>query len=566
MHAKNGQAEGELRDESEPKSGMPRAALRTALEQQGLTTLAAVHHNLPTSFLYEQIVRRGEGRIAHLGPVVLRTGHHTGRAPNDKFVVREPSSEQKVWWGASNQALSPERFEALRRRMLAYLQSKDLFVQDGFLCADPRYRTPVRVITETAWHSLFVRNLFLQAHPDELRAYDPNLTIVHAPHFHAIPKLDGTRSEAFIILHLGHRLVLIGGTAYAGEIKKSAFTYFNYVLPQRGVLSMHAAANSGSQGDVALFFGLSGTGKTTLSTDPERALIGDDEIGWSERGVFNLEGGCYAKVAHLSRDDEPEIHQTTRRFGTILENVGLDMSSGRVDLDDVSLSENTRAAYPIGHIPRAASDGMGRHPRNILMLTADAFGVLPPIARLSPDQAVYHFLSGYTAKVPGTEAGVVEPKAVFSPCFGAPFMALSPAVYARLLGERIARHETDIWLVNTGWTKGPYGVGERMPIAATRALVRAAIDGSLRGAPTRRDAGLGLEIPSACAGVPSELLNPRATWRDGDAYDRQARGLAKLFRDNFGQFEGEVSSAVANAGPPGAPSGRDLDAPSPPSP
>ncbi|OGP83585.1 MAG: phosphoenolpyruvate carboxykinase (ATP) [Deltaproteobacteria bacterium RBG_13_65_10] len=520
---------------------MTQGSIRTALDLQGLTNLAAVHHNLPTSFLYEEIVRRREARLAHLGPLVVRTGHHTGRAPNDKFVVREPSSEEKIWWGPSNQPLPPERFEALRRRMLAYLQGKDLFIQDRFLCADPAYRTPVRVITETAWHSLFARNLLLQARPDEIQAYEPSLTILHAPHFHAVPEIDGTRSEAFIILHFGHRLVLIGGTAYAGEIKKSAFTFFNYVLPQKAVLSMHAAANFGDAGDVAVFFGLSGTGKTTLSTDPERNLIGDDEIGWSDRGVFNLEGGCYAKVIRISPDDEPEIFQATRRFGTILENVGFDAATGRLDLDDASLTENTRAAYPISHIPRVAREGTGGHPTNILMLTADAFGVLPPIAKLSADQAVYHFLSGYTAKVVGTEAGVVEPKATFSPCFGAPFMALSPTVYARLLGERIARHQADVWLVNTGWTGGPYGTGRRMPISATRALVRAALDGSLRQVPTKLHAGFGVEVPTACAGVPSEILDPRGTWRDPGAYDKQAQRLAELFRENFRQFESEVS-------------------------
>lgn len=522
--------------------------LRSTLERQGLTNLGDVHHNLPTSFLYEQIIRRGEGRIAHLGPIVVRTGDHTGRAPNDKFVVREPSSADQVWWGPANQPLPPERFDGLHQRLLAYLQGKDLFVQDAFLCADPAYRAPVRVITETAWHSLFVRNLFLQATREELRAYEPSLTILHAPHFHAIPELDGTRSGVFIVLNFAKRLVIIGGTAYAGEIKKSAFTYFNYLLPQKGVLSMHAAANAGDAGDVALFFGLSGTGKTTLSTDPERRLIGDDEIGWSESGVFNLEGGCYAKAMRLSADEEPDIYQTTRRFGTLLENVAYDVTSGRLDLADSSLTENTRAAYPISQIPRAVLAGTGGHPANILMLTADAFGVLPPIARLSPDQAIYHFLSGYTAKVAGTEAGVVEPKAVFSPCFGAPFMALSPTVYARLLGERIAKHQADVWLVNTGWTGGPYGTGQRMPISATRALIRAAIDGSLRQAPTRLDQAFGLQVPTACAGVPPELLDPRGTWSDPQAYDEQARQLAELFRENFRPFESEVSSAVASVG------------------
>ncbi|MEN9580748.1 MAG: hypothetical protein RJA21_312 [Gemmatimonadota bacterium] len=528
---------------------MTQESIWSELELQGLTNLAAVHHNLPTPFLYEEIVRRCEGRLAHLGPLVVRTGHHTGRAPNDKFVVREPSSEEKVWWSPSNQALTPERFEALRRRILAYLQGKDLFVQDCFLCADSAYRTPVRVITETAWHSLFARNMFLHAQLNELETYEPSLTILHAPHFQAIPELDGTRSEAFIVLHLDRRLVLIGGTAYAGEIKKAAFTFFNYVLPQKGVLSMHAAANSGRAGDVALFFGLSGTGKTTLSTDPQRSLIGDDEIGWSERGVFNLEGGCYAKVMRISAKDEPEIYQTTRRFGTLLENVGFDASTGRLNLDDSSLTENTRAAYPVGDIPGAVREGTGGHPSNIFMLTADAFGVLPPIGKLSPEQAVYHFLSGYTAKVAGTEAGVVAPTAAFSPCFGAPFMALSPTVYAKLLGERIAQHKADVWLVNTGWTGGPYGGGHRMPISATRALVHAALDGSLRHAPTREHAGFGMQVPTTCPGVPPELLDPRGTWSDGSAYDEQSLRLARLFHENFRQFEGDVSPAIASAGP-----------------
>ena len=523
--------------------------IRSELADQGINNIGAIHHNLPTSLLYEQIIRRNEGHIAHLGPIVVATGDHTGRAANDKFVVREPSSEHNVWWGTSNQPLSPAHFDALHRRLLTYLQGKDLFVQDGFVCADPAYRAPVRVITETAWHSLFVRNMFLQATADELAAYQPALTIVHAPSFRAIPATDGTRSEVFIVLNLAQRLVLIGGTAYAGEIKKTAFTFFNYVLPPQGVLSMHASANAGNSGDVALFFGLSGTGKTTLSTDTERNLIGDDEIGWSERGVFNLEGGCYAKVARISANDEPDIYQTTRRFGTILENVAVDSTSGRLDLSDVSRSENTRAAYPISHIARAVRAGTGGHPGNILMLTADAFGVLPPIARLSPEQAIYHFLSGYTAKLAGTEAGVVEPKAVFSPCFGAPFMALAPTVYAKLLGERIAHHQADVWLVNTGWTGGPYGTGRRMPIAATRALVRAAIDGSLRQAPTRLDTVFGLAVPTACAGVATELLNPRSTWSDRNAYDAQAQRLAELFRANFQQFAHDVSAAVAQVGP-----------------
>jgi len=522
------------------------------LENHGIHNVNLVYWNLSTPLLYEEAIRRREGRLAHLGPLVVRTGQHTGRSPNDKFIVREPSSADKVWWGEVNRSMEPANFDILYRRLLAYLQGKDLFVQDCFAGADPEYRLPIRIITETAWHSLFARNMFIQARPEELAVHIPQFTVINTPSFHAVPEVDGTRSEVFIVIHFGQRIVLVGGTQYAGEIKKSIFTVLNYLLPQRNVLSMHCSANQGPGGDVAIFFGLSGTGKTTLSADPARTLIGDDEHGWSDRGVFNFEGGCYAKVIRLSPQAEPEIYETTRRFGTILENVGFDSTTGRLNLDDDSLTENTRAAYPISHIPNATRTGLGGHPTNIIMLTADAFGVLPPIAKLTPAQAMYHFLSGYTAKVAGTEKGVTEPQATFSTCFGAPFMVLSPTVYANLLGEKIARHNVNVWLVNTGWTGGPYGVGQRMKIGYTRAMVRAALDGSLADVATVPDANFGLAVPTACPDVPADVLDPRTTWADRAAYDAQARKLAAMFAENFKALADQVPADVRAAGPHGA--------------
>ena len=445
--------------------------------------------------------------------------------------------------------MEPEKFAALHRRMLAYLQGKDLFVQDCFVGADPEYRLPVRVITETAWHSLFAHDMFIQAKPEELLNHVPQFTVLNAPSFHADPEVDGTRSEVFIAIHFGQKLLLVGGTQYVGEIKKSIFTVMNYLMPRQHVLSMHCSANIGPSGDAAIFFGLSGTGKTTLSADPARTLVGDDEHGWSERGVFNFEGGCYAKVIHLSPSAEPEIYKTTRRFGTILENVAFDSATGRLDLNGGSLTENTRAAYPISHIPNATRDGLGGHPKNIIMLTPDAFGVLPAIAQLTPEQAVYHFLSGYTAKVAGAEKGVTEPKATFSTCFGAPFMVLSPTVYANLLGEKIAQHRANVWLVNTGWSGGPYGVGERMKIAYTRAMVHAALNGHLDDVPRVTDPNFGVAVPTTCPEVPSEVLNPRNTWADKQAYDTQARRLAGMFSENFEQFADQDSDDVRAASP-----------------
>jgi len=520
-----------------------------SLDSLGIANVNTVYWNLSTPSLVEEAVRRREARLAHLGPLVVRTGQHTGRAPNDKFIVREPSCVDKVWWGKVNRPLEPDQFDRLHRRLLAYLQGKDLFVQDCFAGADPVYRLPIRVITETAWHNLFARNMFIQPNREQLANHVPQFTVMNAPNFQADPEVDGTRSEVFVVIHFGRRLVLIGGSQYAGEIKKSIFTVLNFLLPQQNVLSMHCSANIGSNEESAVFFGLSGTGKTTLSADSTRKLIGDDEHGWSDQGVFNFEGGCYAKVIRLSAQSEPEIYETTRRFGTILENVAFDSATGRLDLDDASLTENTRAAYPISHISNATRDGIGGHPTHIIMLTADAFGVLPPIAKLNPAQAMYYFLSGYTAKVAGTEKGVTEPQATFSTCFGAPFMALSPAVYANLLGAKIARHKVDVWLVNTGWTGGPYGVGQRMKISHTRAMIHAALNGKLRDIPTARDPNFGLAIPSSCPNVPAEVLNPRNTWTDKAAYDRQAEALAKMFMDNFKAFASDVSAEVNLAGP-----------------
>ncbi|MCP4568069.1 MAG: phosphoenolpyruvate carboxykinase (ATP) [FCB group bacterium] len=521
------------------------------LEQLGLTNLGNVYWNATTAQLYEQIVRRREGHIGHMGPVIVRTGHHTGRSPHDRFIAMDTVSEGKVWWGDTNRSIPAEKFTALFHRMQAYLQGKDIFVQDCHAGADLEYRIPVRVITEKAWHSIFARNAFRQIHdPGEREAHVPQFTVIDVPEFQAIPELDGTNSEAFILLSFEKKLILIGGTHYAGEMKKSIFTVLNYLLPQENVLSMHCSANVGAEGDSALFFGLSGTGKTTLSADPDRALIGDDEHGWSENGVFNFEGGCYAKVIRLSPENEPDIYETTRRFGTILENVAFDPDSRRVDLDDNALAENTRASYPISHIPGAIREGTGGHPKNVIMLTCDAFGVLPPVSRLTPEQAGYQFISGYTAKVAGTEVGMGnEPTATFSTCFGAPFMALPPTVYSRLLRKKIAKHKTNCWLINTGWTGGPFGIGERMSLPYTRAIIKAALSGKLDNVPYETDPIFGLNVPQACPEVPPEVLNPRQTWADKKAYDEKARELARRFHENFAQFAEDVPDEVKQAGP-----------------
>ncbi len=523
------------------------------LEEHDIRTARTVYWNLTTPALIARAIRRTEGRLAHGGPLVVRTGPHTGRAAKDKFVVKEPSSDARIWWGDVNKPFSEEQFNRLHARVTAYLQGRDLHVQDCFAGADPKYRLHVRVVNEDAWHNLFARTLFIHGNQENLKDHKPEFTILHCPHFHASPEIDGTRSDAFVIAHFGRRLILIGGTAYAGEMKKSIFTVMNYLLPQQDVLSMHCSANIGPDGETAIFFGLSGTGKTTLSADASRTLIGDDEHGWSDDGIFNFEGGCYAKVIRLSPEAEPEIYATTKRFGTILENVAMDPDTRYLDLDDDSLTENTRAAYPITHIPNATPTGRGGHPKNVLMLTADAFGVLPPVARLTREQAMYHFMSGYTAKLAGTEAGLgSEPAATFSACFGAPFMALHPAVYAKLLGQKIVKHDVDCWLVNTGWTGGPFGTGHRMPIMQTRAMVNAVLDGTLRDVETREDPVFGLHVPISCPGVDAELLTPRATWADPDAYDKTARDLAAAFHKNFLQYADEADKldpSIKTAGP-----------------
>ena len=521
------------------------------LDRYGIKNVGNVYRNLPTPDLYEQIVQRREGLIAHLGPVVVRTGHHTGRSPDDKFIVREESSQDKIWWSKANKPFEPARFDALYNRLLAYLQGKDIFIQDCYAGADSRYRIPIRIITEFAWHNLFARNMFIQIHDEaELERHAPEFTICAMPRFHASPSIDGTTSEAFVIVNFGKRLILIGGTSYAGEIKKAVFTVLNYFLPQEKVLSMHCAANIGPKEDVALFFGLSATGKTTLSTDAERSLIGDDEHGWSEDGVFNFEGGCYAKVMGISTEQEPEIYECTRRFGTILENVAIDIWTRRLDLDDDALTENTRASYPIPHIENSVRSGTGPHPKNIFMLSYDAFGIMPPIALITPEQATYYFLQGYTARVAGTEIGLdTEPEAVFSPCFGAPFMALPPMEYAKLLLHKVTQHKVNCWLVNTGLVGGSFGTGKRISLPHTRALVHAATRGNLSGTPMEKDPIFGFLYPKTCEGCPSEILKPASAWKDSHAYHGQARKLAAKFAENFAQFAGDVPPKVFDSGP-----------------
>ena len=519
------------------------------LEALGIERASTVYWNLCTPELYELTLRREEGELSAHGALLVDTGEHTGRAAKDKAIVREPESAEQVFWGEVNKEFAQEQFNALRDRMMAYTAGRDLFVQDVYAGADPHYRLPVRVVTELAWHSLFARTMFINAPEGGAERHTPEFTIVNLPGFKADPARDGTRSPTFILMDFSQRLVLIGGTSYAGETKKSVFTILNYLLPRRGVMSMHCSANVGERGDVAIFFGLSGTGKTTLSADPERRLIGDDEHGWSDDGVFNFEGGCYAKVIKLSPEAEPDIYRTTRMFGTIMENVVYDPVTRVPDLDDASKTENTRAAYPLTSIPNIAPEGYAGHPSNIIMLTADAFGVLPPVARLTPEQAMYHFLSGYTAKVAGTERGVTEPTATFSTCFGAPFMVLHPGVYAKLLGEKMQQHKSACWLVNTGWSGGPYGEGQRMKIRYTRAMIRAILSGALSRAETRPDPVFGVHVPTSCPDVPAEVLTPRNTWQDKAAYDAKARDLARRFNDNFKKYADGVSEQVRAAAP-----------------
>jgi phosphoenolpyruvate carboxykinase (ATP) len=517
--------------------------LRSQLEELGLHELGAVRHNLPVAALYQAALERGEGELGADGQLVVETGQHTGRSPKDKFFVKEPSSEAHIDWGETNRPVSEATFDALFERVSAYLRGREIFVMDAYVGADPRYRLPIRVVSEEAWHSLFSRNLFL--HPPVIPSdFAPEFTVVDAARFSAEPVRDGTRSSTFVFVNFAKRIVLIGGTRYSGEIKKSIFTVMNYLMPLRHVLPMHCGANVGAKGDVAVFFGLSGTGKTTLSADSNRPLIGDDEHGWSADGVFNFEGGCYAKVIRLSQKAEPEIWAASHRFGAIVENVPVDPLTRQLDLNSEAKTENTRSAYPIEFNANVVPGLAAGHPKTIIMLTADAFGVLPPISRLSPEQAMYHFLSGYTAKVAGTERGVTEPTATFSTCFGAPFMVHHPTVYAHLLGERIAHHKASCWLVNTGWSGGPYGVGKRMAIEHTRAMVNAALDGSLADVEYDVEPFFGLAIPRSVPGVPGGVLNPRNAWSDAAAYDAQARKLAGLFAANFERFAGQVSPAV----------------------
>jgi len=518
------------------------------LDNYGLMAPASVSWNLNTPELYEEIARRGEGLLSNHGAMIVDTGEHTGRAAKDKAIVREPQSEDKVFWGDVNKDFPQDKFNALKDRMMAHGRGRELFVQDTYIGADAKYRLPVRIITELAWHSLFARTMFIND-PTVTTPHHPQFTVINFPSFQADPERDGTRSRTFILMDFSQRLVLIGGTSYAGETKKSVFTLMNYLLPQQGVMSMHCSANVGVEGDVAIFFGLSGTGKTTLSADPERRLVGDDEHGWSDDGVFNFEGGCYAKVIKLSAEAEPDIYRTTRMFGTILENVVFDSDTRAINLDDATKTENTRASYPLTSIPNIVPSGHAGHPQNIIMLTADAFGVLPPVARLSSAQAMYHFLSGYTAKVAGTEKGVKEPEATFSTCFGAPFMVLHPGVYADLLGKKMAQHSAACWLVNTGWSGGPYGIGSRMKIGHTRAMIRAILNGTLAGVATTADPIFGVQVPVSCPEVPPEVLQPRNTWADKDGYDRQARDLARRFNENFKKYESGVSEAVRAVAP-----------------
>jgi phosphoenolpyruvate carboxykinase (ATP) len=529
---------------------MPRGDEPSGLEHCGIRNVNKVYWNLPAPALYEEVIRRREGMIASHGALVVRTGRHTGRTPNDKLLVQEASSKDQIAWGTVNRPMEAAKFDSLYSRLLEYVQKQDLFVQDCFVGADERYQIPIRVISEYAWHSLFARNLFIRKQTEGDERWDPEFTVIDLPGFCAVPATDGTRSEVFIIINFHRKLALIGGTSYAGEIKKSVFTALNFRLPLSGILSMHCSANVGKSGDVAIFFGLSGTGKTTLSADPDRGLIGDDEHGWSDLGVFNLEGGCYAKVIRLSNEAEPQIYSCSRRFGTILENVAVDSETRHLNFDDDTLTENTRAAYPLDYLDNAVIPSAGGHPSNIIMLTCDAFGVMPPIARLTPAQAMYHFLSGYTAKVAGTEKGVgSEPTATFSTCFGAPFMVLHPEVYAGLLGEKIRRHRAPCWLVNTGWTGGSFGVGRRMSIAHTRAIIQAALSGTLAEARFSADPFFGFQIPESCEGLASEVLNPRNTWTDKAAYDQAALRLVERFEDNFKQFANTAAREVREAGP-----------------
>ena len=517
---------------------MAEAELR--LEQHGLSRPGRVFWNTPAPVLYEEAIRRGEGELADGGPLVVRTGQHTGRSPKDRYIVEDDLTRETINWGPVNQPISRERFDALHAHISRYLEGHDLFVQDVYAGAHPDYRTSVRVISELAWNGLFARNLFVGPEDDAAPHDEPSFTVISAPGCTADPDRHGLRTPTFVLLDLSRRIVLIGGTSYAGEIKKAIFTALNYLLTDQNVLPMHCSANVGPDGDVALFFGLSGTGKTTLSTEPHRWLIGDDEHGWHDGGVFNFEGGCYAKMIRISPDDEPEIYRASTRFGAVLENVVLHSGTRRPDFDADDLTENTRGAYPISHLEHALPEGTGGVPDSVFMLTYDAFGVLPPIAKLSPDQAMKYFLLGYTAKVAGTERGIDEPQATFSSCFGAPFLPRPPEVYARMLRARLQQHETSVWFVNTGVTGGPYGVGHRMPLPETRALIHAALDDTLESCPFETDEAFDLQIPARCPGVSDKLLHPRETWDDPQAYDAKAQELKEQFESHFQGFDLDI--------------------------
>jgi phosphoenolpyruvate carboxykinase (ATP) len=523
--------------------------VNSALEVHGLDPVGTVVSSPTTAQLYTAALRNGDGALAHGGPLVVDTGTFTGRSPKDKFVVEERGSQDRIWWGDINHPLPEEKFDGLRAKVIDHLDARDpLYVVDAFAGADPAHRIVVRVVTGSPYHALFAKTMFITPAAEELAGLAPDVVVLHAPPVEADPDVDGTRSGTFVALHPTRGEVLIGGTFYAGEIKKAIFTVMNDRLPLEGILPMHCSANVGEDGKVAIFFGLSGTGKTTLSADPERSLIGDDEHGWGANGVFNIEGGCYAKVIRLSAEAEPEIFEMTRTYGTVLENVAVD-ERGVIDLDDDSKTENTRAAYELERISNARASKMAGHPSSVVMLTADAFGILPPIARLTRDQALFYFLSGFTAKLAGTEIGVQEPQPTFSTCFGAPFLPQPPAVYARLLGKKLDEHGAAVWLVNTGWTGGPYGVGHRMPIQATGRLLHAALSGELDDAGVRMDEVFGFEVPVRVPGVESSLLDPRTTWGASGDYDAKARELARLFRANFEGFESDAGPAVTAAGP-----------------
>lgn len=521
------------------------------LENHGLVNLGHAYWNLPTEALYEEVVFRKEGRISNEGALVVRSGRHTARAANDKYIVREPTTEEDIWWGEYNRPYGADQFNELYARLQGFLQGRDLFVQDCYAGADREYRLPVRIVSELAWHSLFARNMFIRPESlEEYRQHVPQFTVLCVPSFKAFEPVDSTHTGTFIALDFQRQLCIIGDTAYGGEIKKSIFTVLNYLLPLEGVMPMHCSSNAGAQGDVALFFGLSGTGKTTLSTDPGRYLIGDDEHGWSDGGIFNFEGGSYAKVVQISASDEPQIYRATHQFGTILENVIYDPVTRRVDFDDVEITENTRASYPLGFIENAVEAKGGGHPQNIFLLTCDASGVMPPIAKLSTEQALYQFISGYTAKVGGTEVGVgEEPEITFSTCFGAPFMVHHPADYAGLLQRKMERHGVTAWLLNTGWVGGPYGVGKRISISHTRALLNAALDGSLGEAEFVEDPVFGFQVPRTCPGVPDEVLRPASSWGSEEEYKAKYRQLAARFIDNFRKFAPECPPEVVEAGP-----------------